>query len=163
MAEENEDGGDDTGGTAVIILDASGEVAAVVSEGGDVETPAPVEAPASDAVEIARIEADTAITLAVIGAETTEAAIAANNSAELDQCRLRITELEGLNTGLLATVSTLEAQLTPAPLVTEPPPPPPSESVEEDGLRENPEVVEVEEAPPAPEAPKPKRKVHRWI
>lgn len=151
-------------GPAVVVVVEGEEGTGGDGHSGEVETAlevAAVEEVADSAVEIARIEADRDVTIEAIRAETTEAMLEASAASELEHWRTRAQTAEAA----LTERETAEP-LTSAVLVELPPspPPPPSESMEEDGLRESPvEVVAVEEAAPAPEPEKPKRKPHRWI
>lgn len=124
----------------------------------------------SEAVRLAEIEGETAIALAVISGENELAIMEhlsdAHENTELEQCRLRIAELEGVTTAQATELQSLRtaaaAPLILTPLTPEPPPPPLPPSGEGAGPPESlvAPVVEPEEAPPPPEAPKPKRKGH---
>lgn len=147
------------GGPTIIVVPAGEGAAGEGSEGGEVQVIGAVEAPAVAAVEIAAIEAGRDIAIAEIQLEETVVRNEAYASEELEQCRLRIAELEGLNTGLLAQLESrppliLELSSEPPPSLELPP-----ESVAEDGPRESP--VEPEALAPEPEPVK--RKPHRWI
>jgi len=152
---------DANGPTVVVVTSGEGE-AGEGSEGGEIQAVAEAEATeevADAAVEIARIEADRDVTLAAISAETTEAIHESFSNQELEQCRLRIAELEGENTALRTQLESQPALLIPVQS-EEPPPNPPLEleSAKEDGPRES------QEAPAqAAEPPSQKRKPLRWI
>ncbi len=147
--------GHDAGPTVIVV--APGEETQIVGEGGgEVQAEVLAEAvePVADAaVEIAAIEADRDVTLAVIQQEGDAAFADRLHSEELQSCRTRIAELEG----------ELEALRNPAPLtlvaLPEPPPSPPEP--EPESAAEDPQ--EAAEDAPAPEPEKAKRKPHRWI
>lgn len=148
-------------GPTIVVVTPGEETPGGSGEGEQVEARAEaavVAEVADSAVQIAEIEAERDITLAAISAETTETIVTAEQNEELERCRLRIAELEGLSTAQMEELQTLRAQLIP-PLSQEPPPspPPPVESAEEAGPRES------QEAAPVEEPPKVKRKPLRWI
>lgn len=154
------------GPVVAVEVHAGEEPAGEGGAGNEVVEGAAVEPVAEAAVEIARIEGETAVAVAAIEAETSlehhelsvremEALNEHVDNSELEQCRTEISELKATNTLLAAEV----ARLTPPPSEEAPPSPAvevaEAENVEVVGLRENQE--------PAPEPEKPKRKPHRWI
>ena len=120
----------------------------------DAEIVGAVETASDNAVKIARIEAEKEITIAAINAETTEAAIQANNDQELAICRNRITELEAQVSDLTAQL--IQAQSTPQEL---PPKNPESESAAP--TPEPPVDPTTASEPPPP--PRKKVQPHNWI
>jgi hypothetical protein len=159
MSEANDDGQD---GAAIAITVNAGEEGAGEPEGGG-ELAEGLEAAADAAVEIARIEADRDVTLAVIQADTEEARAERYSNEDLEQCRTEIARLEGALSVALTELEALRPS-TPEPLTEPEPPNPPQDlpSGEADGPRESPvEPAAVEEAAPEP-PPKAKPKV-RWI
>ena len=115
---------------------------------------------ASATVEVAAIEADRDITIAAIHAESaaaqTSALLEAQQSSELDQCRLTIAALETEAATLREALAT--AELTPA---SEPPANQP-EGASEDAPPEV--VISREEAERSePEEPAKRPKKLRWI
>lgn len=146
------------GPTIVVVTPSQGE-AGKTGEGGEVQASDEVEAVsevADAAVEIARIEADRDVTLAVIQEEASVDRAEAYASEELEQCRLRIAELEGQN-----TAQAMELERLTHPPSSELPlnPQPEAEAVV---VVAEPEPAASQEAE-APEPEKPRRKPHRWI
>jgi hypothetical protein len=130
----------------------------------EVEAPA-AEATADAAVEIARIEGETAVALAEIQADENERqaevlAETINNGmeTELGECRITIQNLEAENSGLKSRVTDLEAQLSTR---MEPPSPEPNQPLEPESVEQtpaNPEQAAEEKAEPPKRAKRP-----RWI
>lgn len=155
-------------GSTVIVI-APGEGAAIEGEAvGDVQAPLEVEAVEEvtvAAVEIARIEADRDVTLAVIAAETEEVRVEAFTEQEIEVWRTRAITAEEL-----CTVQQRELERLTSP-PSPPSPPNPSASIEPgtgegSTSNEEPEPVaeaEVLAAEETPEPPKAKRHPHRWI
>jgi len=145
-------------GPTVIVVPAGEETPVVVSEGGEIQAPAAVEEVSDAAVQIAEIEADRDIALAVIRNEGEAEWNEARQNEELQSCRLRIAELEGENTALKTELEQrppLIQVLSPEPLPNpEPEPAPVVEAVE---------LEPVESPAEAPEPEKPRRKALRWI
>lgn len=145
---------DADGPTVVVVAPGQGETPEVAG-GAEVEAPGGGEAVAEAAVEIAAIEAERDVTLAVIAAEAEgermDAVLELDQSAELEACRTRIAGLEAENLALTAQLTLLQSE-------SEPPPSQPEAEAEV--------VVNVEEGPPeaetAPEPEKPKRRPLRW-
>jgi hypothetical protein len=111
---------------AVVIPDGEGGAAVVVEVPAEtIEEPAP----SSDAVEIARIEADKDITIAAIHAETETAAIEARSETDAEVANLR-----ERNAWLEAEMNTKEQALAEARAeverLTPPPLPPETETTE---------------------------------
>jgi hypothetical protein len=128
--------------------------------GGEDQGGAEISASPEAAVQIAEIEAGRDIALAEIRNEGDAAFAEQLSNSELEQCRLRIAELEGLNQGLAETVATLEltvASLTPPP--SEPPPNPPEPPPSPDAVGDASEPVE---SPPPDEPPPPRKRLIRW-
>jgi len=150
-------------GPEVAITVNAGEGAA--GEGGDggqvVETPA-VEAAAEAVVAVAEIEANRDVALAVIHQEGEAEFADRLHSEELEQCRTTIARLEGELEALRNPPVVEAVLLTPEQSLEPPlsPPEAPSESAAEGGQRESP--VELAEAPPVEEPPKPKKPFIRW-
>lgn len=133
------------------------------SDGGALETAEGVGEVADAAVQIAQIEADKEIALAVIEGENHVAAIEAHReadaefaeniqSSELEQCRIRIAELEAEN-------STLKALSTPPPSDPEPLPSPPDLDPSPSEAAQDP----AQDASPVAEPKPPPQRRHRWI
>ena len=150
------------GETIVVVAPAGGETPP--AEAAPVEVAA--EATADAAVEIARIEGETAVALAEIHAEanqaeveTIAAAIESEQAQELSVCRERINSLEAENSTLRAQVEEL---LTPPSSSLEEPPP---QSLNPDAAAVDPtpeSPAEVAAEHPVPEPPKKKRGL-LWI
>lgn len=165
----------DEAGPTVVVVATGGEGERSGEDGGEVQIIAPVsEGGETSEVEIARIQADAAVTIAAIeadasiehhqlSAEENREFAETLHTEELEQCRLRIAELEGQNTALTLELETVRAQLIPPPLEAPPPNPPEPEAESEraDGQPESP--VDPERAEPPEEPPKPKPKRLRWI
>lgn len=151
-------------GPTVVVVTPGEAGAGEGGGGGEVVEGAAVEAAeviAPAAVEIAEIEANRDVALAVIHQEGEADYAAARHSEELTECRTTIARLEG-ELEALRNPPVVEVLLTPEPSL-EPPLSPPegqSESEAEGGPRESP--VELVEAPPVEEPPKPRRKFIRW-
>lgn len=161
MSEAN----DGPGGATVVVIPSGEGPPIAIGEGGEIQDAGAtaVEEVADAAVQIAAIEADRDVTLAVIHQEGEAEWAERRNSEEVTECRLRIAELEGANAALQLELSN-RPQLTPVLLVEEPlSPAPPLESGAEDGPRESPVVEAVEAVEEAPEPPPRKHKTHRWI
>jgi hypothetical protein len=160
----------DTGST-VIVVTPGAEASGATEDGGQVEAvdaaeplAEAIEETSSDAVEIARIEADRDVTVAAIHAETAEKLIEDAHATELEQCRTEIARLEERCTGLQTELSLL----TPPPSEQSPPSPSgEAETVHVEASGDGSEaVVEVEAVEPEAEAPEPPPRVsrhHRWI
>lgn len=158
MSEAN----DGPGVEITVAVDAAPEGQGEGGASGEVGEAEALEPIAEAAVEIAQIEADRDVALAVIHNEGEAAWNEARANEELEQCRTTIARLEG-ELEALRNPPVVAVELIPEPS-PEPPLSPPeaaSESMEEGGPRESP--VEPAEEPPAAEPPKPKRPRLRWI
>lgn len=156
MAGENGSDGTDV----AVVINAGATPESEPEAGGEDQGGSEVATTAEAAVQIAEIEADRDIALAVIQNEGQAAFAEQISNTELEQCRLRIAELEGENQGLRETISTLEAtvaSLTPPPSNPPPNPPEPPPSPDEVG-----DVSEPVESPPPDEPPPPRKRRIRW-
>lgn len=154
---------DDANGPAVAVIVESPEAAGGQGDGGEMGegSEAPAEALADAAVEIAQINADRDVDLALIHTEAEAQRVEAFASEELSRCRERIAELEGLNLGLNSELETLRALIPPPS--PEPPPSPPEADPSPEG--EGPAQEPEESASPGPveEPPPRRRRGIRWI
>lgn len=156
-----------TGEQPAVVVIAGEGAAGQSGEGGEIQVAG--EAVAEAAVEIAAIEADRDIALAVIEGENLASANEqfaealnadaqteiARLQAENEECRNTISTLETAVSELTATV----AQLTPPP--SEPSPPSPPEEPPASAAVEDPQ--EAAAIQPVEEPPKPKRRPLKWI
>lgn len=166
--------------SAQLIETPAGEPDALVVELPEGETAGASEAPASEAVEIAQIEADRDITIAAIHAETEQAHIEARSESEERDEQWR--DVQDRLASLTEQVATLAAGLAllstppalPVAVVEEPAPEPGTEELPgtetnltpqstKDETSETPtEAIDVSEAE-KPEAPEPPRRKVRFL
>lgn len=154
MSEAN-----DPAGPVVVVVAPGAEASGGSSEGGEVAAPETVETVADAAVQIAEIEANRDVDLAIIHTEADAQRAERYASEELEQCRNRIAELEGENSGLREALATATALIPPPSELSPPNPPDPDPSPDAEAHAQAP----AESPAVADEPPKPRKRGIKWI